>query len=142
MPFSALERGRASVPTPWQAKSGKGLAQHRLLKGGLSPALAAVRGHHDLLDPAGSGVRKPVNLVEARLLQYMAVRREGDEGYHLLQKIKSIGFAVRQDRRVGLRLVHAESRLLDQLEAAQELDVHVAFVTRQQQAHGIAVAGH
>ncbi len=44
--------------------------------------------------------------------------------------------------RVGLGLVEAHGRLVDQLDAAQELHVHVALVAGQQEAHRIAVAGH
>src|SRR3984957_12703700 len=127
IPCPALQRGGAAVPAPRQAETGERLAQHRLLKRRLRPALAAVGGAHDLVDPAGAGIGDAGNLVETGTPEHQAVRRAGDEGFDLLQEIEPVGFAVGQDLRVGARLVHAQRGLVDELDAAQELDVHVAL---------------
>ncbi len=66
----------------------------------------------------------------------------GDERFHLLHEVELVGLAARQNLRVGARLVIAHRRLLDQLDAPQELHVHVAFPARKQQAHRIAVSRH
>ena len=65
----------------------------------------------------------------------------GDEGLHLLQEVEAIGLPVGQDLRIGPRLVIGQRRLVGDLDAAQELDVHVAFIAGQPQPHRIALAG-
>src|SRR5450755_974041 len=112
IPRPALQRGRAAVPAPWHAETGEGLAQDRFLKCRWRPALAAVGGDHYFLDPAGAGIGDARNLVETRTLQHHAVRRAGDEGFDFLQEIKPVRLAVRQDLRVGPRLIHAHGGLI------------------------------
>ncbi len=142
VPGAALQHRGAAVPAPRHAEAGERLGQHRRLQRRLRPALAAVRRDHDLGDTAGPRIGDAGNLVVAGLLQGMAEGRVGDEGLHLLQEIEPVGLSVRQDLRVGARLVIGHRRLVGDLDAAQIFDVHVAFVARQQQAHRIAVARH
>src|SRR5207247_6510514 len=66
----------------------------------------------------------------------------GDEGLYLLEKVELPGLPVRQKLRITPRLVVAHARLIDELDAAQKFNVHVAFVAGQEEAHRIAVPGH
>src|SRR5712691_11294722 len=127
VPCPALQYGRAAIPVPGDTEPRKGLAKHRCVQGRLRPALAAVGRDHHFRNAAVARISDAGYLVEARRLQHQPRRRVGDKGLHLLQEIKLIRLSVRQDRRVRPRLVVAHRRRLDQLQAAQPLDVHVAF---------------
>src|SRR5262249_40902274 len=48
VPGAALQHRRSPVPAPRHTEARERLALHRLLQGGLRPALAAVRRHHHL----------------------------------------------------------------------------------------------
>src|SRR5262245_8535740 len=125
--------GRSRVPTvpsPRYADPRESLGQHRLLQRSFAPAFAAVGRNHDLRDPPGARIGDAGDLVEARPPQRESGRRMGDEGFDLLQEVKAVRLPARQDLRVGPRLVIAHGRLFDQLNSAQELDVHVAFPPR------------
>src|SRR6185436_11358760 len=98
---------------------------------GLRPASAAVCGDHDLGDAPGTGIGDTGDLVDAGLLQNHAVRGTGDKGLDLLQEVEAVGFAVRKNLRVGLRLVDAHRRLLGEHDPAQVFHVHVAFIAGQ-----------
>src|SRR6266536_2219489 len=139
---AALQYRRSAVPAPGHAEPGEGLGEYRRLQCGFSPALAAVCGDYYLRYPSVARIRDTRDFVEARPSQGETRRRMRDEGLHLLQEIEPERFAVRQDLRVGAGLVIAHGRLLDELQAPQELDVHVPFVARQQETHRIAVARH
>src|SRR5712691_511750 len=142
VPCPALQYGGAAIPVPRNAEPGEGLAQHRLVQGRLRPALATVRRDRHFRNAAIARISDAGYLVEARRLQHQPRRRVGDEGLHLLQEIKLVRLSVRQDGRVRPRLVVAHRGRLDELQAAQPFDVHVAFPAGKQQAHRIAVAGH
>src|SRR6266542_3847876 len=53
----------------------------------------------------------------------------GDEGLYLLEKVELPRLPVRQKLRIIPGLVVAHARLIDELDAAQKFNVHVAFVT-------------
>jgi hypothetical protein len=65
----------------------------------------------------------------------------GDERFYLLREMEQPHLAGRKDLRVGLGFEEAHRRLIDELDAAHILDVHVALVAGQKQAHRVAVAG-
>src|SRR6266853_5642152 len=142
VPRAALQYRRSAVPAPGHAKAGEGLGEHRRLQRGFSPALAAVCGDYYLRYPSVARIRDARDFVEARPSQGEPRRRMRNEGLHLLQEIEPERLAARQDLRVGAGLVIAHRRLLDQLQAPQELDVHVALVARQEEPHRVAVARH
>src|SRR6266702_4389109 len=142
IPRAALQHGRTAVPAPGHAEPRESLAQHRSLERGLRPAPASVGGDHDLRNPAGAGIGDAGNLVVSGPFQFESRRRVGDEGFDLLQEVEPVRLSARQDLRVGPGLVVAHRRLLDELQPAQEFDVHVAFPAGQQQTHRIAVSGH
>src|SRR5256886_7337752 len=142
VPRAALQNPRTAIPAPGHAEAGKGLAVHRLLQRRLLPALAAIGRDYHLRYPAIARIGDAGDLIEAGLLQHHPWRGVGDERFDLLQKIKLIRLSARQDRRIGSGLVVTHGGLLDQFDPAQELDVHVAFPARQEQAHRITVPGH
>src|SRR5262249_15089913 len=135
VPRTALQDHRTAVPVPGHAEAGERLWQHRLLQRRLAPALAAVGGHQHLRDPALARVGDARNLVEAWAFQRETERGMRDERFHLLQEVKAVSLATRQDLRVGAALVVAHRRLVDELDPAQELDVHVALVAGEEEPH-------
>src|SRR6266545_7702077 len=135
VPRAALQYRRSAVPAPGHAEPGKGLGEHRRLQRGFSPALAAVCGDYYLRYPSVARIRDARDFVEARPSQGEPRRRMRNEGLHLLQEIKPERLSIRKDLRIGPGLVVAHCRLLDQLQAPQELDVHVALVARQEEPH-------
>jgi hypothetical protein len=115
------------------------LAQHGLLKTRGAPALAAVGRHLDLADAAVARPRQAGDLAEAGVLQIHPGRWARNEGLHFLRIIELPRLPARQQDRVGHGLVLRHDRPADDLDAAQPLHVHIAFVARQQQADGITV---
>src|SRR2546428_3109353 len=128
VPGAALQYRRSAVPAPGHAEPGEGLGEHQRLQRGFSPALAAVCGDYYLRYPSVARVSDARDFVEARPSQGEPRRRMRNEGLHLLQEIKPERLSIRKDLRIGPSLVVAHCRLLDQLQAPQELDVHVPFV--------------
>ena len=142
VPGPALQHDRLAVPAPRHAEARERLWQHRVLQRSLCPALAAVGRDHDLGDAAVARIGHAGDVVVARPLQAVAERRMRNERLHLLGEVEQPALAARQDLRIGLRLEEAHRRLVDELDPPHVLDVHVALIAGQQQAHRIAVAGH
>ena len=65
-----------------------------------------------------------------------------DEGFHFIDEVEPIRLSVRQNLRISPCFEVGHSRLIGELEPAQELDLHVAFPAREHQAHRITVARH
>src|SRR3954465_4629723 len=128
VPGAALQHGRPAIPTPRHAEARERLRQNRVLQRRLSPALAAVRRDHHLGDAARARIRDAGNLVIAGLLELIARGRMRDEPLSLLEEVEAIRFSIRQDLRIGARLVVAHRGFGGEFDPAQILDVHVAFV--------------
>src|SRR5258706_6528974 len=141
VPGAALQDGCLPVPAPRHAETRKRYAQHRLLNGGLGPAPSAISIDLHAGDPALARIGDARDLVEARP-QSPSGGRLRDEGFDFVDEEKLIGLPVRQRCRVDLRFVEAHGRLRQELDAPYILDVHVALVAGQHEAHRITVAGH
>src|SRR5579883_1159662 len=121
VPGAALQDRRLAIPAPRHLEAGERLVEDGRLQRGFAPALAAIRRHQDLGDPPGAGIGDARNGVVARLLEVMAERRVSDEALHLHQEVEPPRFAARENLRVVLGLEISIGRLIDRLEAAQEL---------------------
>src|SRR5256886_1867183 len=142
VPRAALQKRGTAIPTPWQAESSRCLAMHRRLQRGLRPAPATVRRDHNFGDASIAGIGNARNFIEARTAQCQARRGMRDKRFHFLDEIESIRLPIRQNRSVGPGFVKCHPRLVGDLDPAHPLDVHVAFPTRQEQPHRIAVSRH
>src|SRR5215831_5278945 len=142
IPGAALQDRRLAVPAPRHLEAGEGLVVDRLLQCGLAPALAAVGRNRDLGNAAGARISNTRDGIETRFPESVAERGVGDEALHLHQEVEPPRLAARQNLRIVLGFEERVGRLIDRLDAAQELDVHIALVAGHEEAHRIAVAGH
>src|SRR5262249_52907151 len=131
-----------AVPAPGHAEADEGLRINWALQRGLAPALAAIGRDHHPGDASSAGIGNAGDFVEAWALERVPERRMGDERLDLLQEVKLPVAVARNDLRIGLGFVEAHRRLVEQLDTASELDVHVALIAGQQEAHRIAVTRH
>src|SRR4051812_1379908 len=72
VPGATLQHDGASIPSPWHAEAGEGLAVNRRLQGSFPPALAAVGRDHHLGDLAFAGIGDAGNLVVAGRFHVLA----------------------------------------------------------------------
>src|SRR5215468_7189232 len=142
VPGAADEDHGLAVPAPGHGETRERLRVGRPLQRRLRPALAAIGRDRDLGDAAGAGIGDTRYLVVARTFERLAERRMRDERLDLHDEVELHEVLVGEDLRVGLGLVVAHRRLVDELEPAHVLDVHVALIAGQQQAHRIAIARH
>jgi hypothetical protein len=61
----------------------------------------------------------------------VAERGIGDETLDLHEEMEAPRLAAWQDLRIGLGFEHAHSRLIDNLDTTEKLDIHVTLVTGQ-----------
>jgi hypothetical protein len=103
------------------------------------PTLAAVGRDFDLGDLAVARPGKPCDLVDARFLHCESRRWTRDHRLAFLRKNELEGFAVRHRDRVLRRLVLGHGGAFGELDAPKPFHIHVAFKSRKQQPHGIAI---
>src|SRR4051812_2776373 len=142
VPSATLQDRRLTIPAPRHGEARECLVVDRALQRGLGPGLAAISRYHDFGDPPGARIGDAGDGIEARFFQLVAEGGIGDETLHLHEEVEPPSLAARQDLRITPAFEHRVGGLIDGLEAAQELDVHVALIARQQQAHRIAVSRH
>src|SRR3990172_3182683 len=80
---AGLEHRLFPVPIPGETKPGKRMAQHRLLKLGVLPGLAAVGGDLDPADGAPAGPGQAADLIESAAGQLLSAGGEGDDRFRI-----------------------------------------------------------
>src|SRR6187551_1096805 len=136
---AALQYRQPAVPVPRRLEGRQAFVQYRRLQRRFTPVLAAVDRDVDLLDLAPAGPRKTTDFVGPRAGQLLSARWRGDDrlGVHFHAELAPL--AVGHRVRVARGFAAEMPRLIADLDAAQPLDVDVAFPTREKRAQRIAV---
>src|SRR5262245_7490900 len=136
---ATLQDGGSAVPAPRHAEPSERHRQDRLLQRRWCPGFAGVGRNLDLGDLPVARPSEARNLVKGWPFHRQARRRLRDHRLGLHWKDELERFPFGQQHRVFRSLVLRHSGTFGHLDAPKPLNLHVAFVARQQKPHRIAI---